>query len=1302
MRTGAWILVLSIVAVSGVVIGLDEPVAATTSLTPISPQVALDTATSGTKVGAVDGSAAAYELRIDEVPLSSDFVGLNIALTETEANDFGGFITVYSCAISRPNSAQAIFSTGVPSRTSLLTDFDADGDVCIYVYGRAHLWVEVFGYMAAGSTHTAVGPQRVLDSRASSAVTTQQAVSVTSASVPAGAMVDMKVTVVGPSASGTVTISDCSGNGTTLAAAQGVTESHPVMVAASSSREICVASTASTHLLVDVYGYDTGSTRSIYPSGPTNPSWTYNGSGFVIGWAAPANPTNIGHYRASVAGSTGEFTCDTRSAPAALTCTAPATAAALGSDRWFSTSVWAVSDVGAFGPSTSSGITGIFLEPNNPSAPTRSEALLLETDLFLTDGDLRPGVPTDLPFEAGSFEPGDWVIASLWPDLSNSADTTPPVVLGTGQVGTDGSLTMSITAPASLSAGTTWTLAVVGTTYPTGFRETVTVAAPASAGSSDGWDYVYGSPGPYDYSEFLEVYPTSDGGAYLVGQWSGDFEGMSAGTVYRLFVQYRNAAGAVQWTTSPNVGTTTTAHEVFGGVDGDDVLYLVAQGQSSMALSGSVLSFRSDGTMRTTSVGTVFGSMGTTVPQASQRFIVSPVAGVLVIESSMSTNPSAKRFDADLVQTGSVGIPAELRQQNSGGPAAEPKLVGATAADGSFWIAGWIPRPLPHMQDALGLLKVLVASDGTLSTATTIKHFGYECSSWWDIPRVTTTSVWVYGCGTYPNQSMYAFSPSDGAFLGEVSGLAATTDVMGSEMPTDGAYYSFCDPSFASCLPIGISPYIAAAATDYSPDGSLAFIEVGSGGGWPSISMSAGRVLTTWSISETGAATTWTLLSEQVIASGVEVEAVAPLDEDSVVLAGSTTVDISVRGRVVDGFSTTQRAFIDSRSINPAAGGSNSGSSTAVFTSVTPERILDTRNGVGALAGRVGALDGSATALELQVTGRGGVPAGASAVALNVTVVGGEANDFGGYVTVYPCGASKPEASNLNFVSGQTVPNSVIAPLSSSGTVCLYVYGTAHLLADVSGYFTSGFTPLTPARLLDTRQTGSRVGTLDGTGSAVTLRVAGQGGVPTTGATAVALNVTVVGGQANDFGGYVSVYPCDVAKPDVSNLNFVSGQTVPNSVIAPLLSSGDVCLYVYGTADLLVDVSGYFTSGFSSVTPSRVLDTRSGVGAAPGRVGALDGTATALELQVTGRAGVPGGASAVALNVTVVGGETNDFGGYVTVYPCDVAKPDASNLNFVSGQTVPNSVIAPLSGTGTVCLYVYGTADLLVDVSGHL
>ena len=88
---------------------------------------------------------------------------------------------------------------------------------------------------------------------------------------------------------------------------------------------------------------------------------------------------------------------------------------------------------------------------------------------------------------------------------------------------------------------------------------------------------------------------------------------------------------------------------------------------------------------------------------------------------------------------------------------------------------------------------------------------------------------------------------------------------------------------------------------------------------------------------------------------------------------------------------------------------------------------------------------------------KGGLPgSGIGAVALNVTVVEGENPAVGGgFVTVYPCG-TRPDASNVNFTPGQTIANSVIAPVSAGGDICFYVYGTAHLLADVSGYHPTG------------------------------------------------------------------------------------------------------------------------------------------------------------------------------------------------------------------------------------------------------
>ena len=375
--------------------------------------------------------------------------------------------------------------------------------------------------------------------------------------------------------------------------------------------------------------------------------------------------------------------------------------------------------------------------------------------------------------------------------------------------------------------------------------------------------------------------------------------------------------------------------------------------------------------------------------------------------------------------------------------------------------------------------------------------------------------------------------------------------------------------------------------------------------------------------------------------------------------------------------------------------------SRSTFTNLDqPVRILDTRSGA-----KVGALDGSGAAYTLQVTGVAGVPyRGVAAVSLNVTAVSTEAGNEGGYVTVYPCG-TRPDASNLNFTAGQIIPNAVIAPVSADGKVCFYVYGKAHLLADVSGWLpTGGFTALaTPQRLLNTRSAGAagKVGATNGSGTAYTLQVTGVAGVPASGVGAVAMNVTAVDTEAGDEGGYVTVYPCGT-RPDASNLNFTAGQIIPNAVVAPVSADGKVCFYVYGKAHLLADVSGWLpTGGFTALaTPQRLLNTRSA--GAVGQIGALDGSGSSYVLQVSGQGGLPtSGIGSVALNVTVVDTTASDYGGYVTVYPCGT-KPEASNLNFTSGQIVPNAVISPVSADGTVCIYVYGKAHVLVDASGYL
>ncbi len=103
------------------------------------------------------------------------------------------------------------------------------------------------------------------------------------------------------------------------------------------------------------------------------------------------------------------------------------------------------------------------------------------------------------------------------------------------------------------------------------------------------------------------------------------------------------------------------------------------------------------------------------------------------------------------------------------------------------------------------------------------------------------------------------------------------------------------------------------------------------------------------------------------------------------------------------------------------------------------------------------------------MAGRGGVPADASAVTLNVTSTG---SPGGGFVTVYPCGMPRPDTSNLNFAAGQTVANAVTSRVGVGGAVCIYNQSATHLIVDVNGYFASSanFGALDPARLLDTRR----------------------------------------------------------------------------------------------------------------------------------------------------------------------------------------------------------------------------------------
>ncbi|MGY0233287.1 PKD domain-containing protein [Longispora urticae] len=367
------------------------------------------------------------------------------------------------------------------------------------------------------------------------------------------------------------------------------------------------------------------------------------------------------------------------------------------------------------------------------------------------------------------------------------------------------------------------------------------------------------------------------------------------------------------------------------------------------------------------------------------------------------------------------------------------------------------------------------------------------------------------------------------------------------------------------------------------------------------------------------------------------------------------------------------------------------------YVPVGPVRVLDTREAIGT-AGRTPLAPGGILTLEL--ANRNGVPAGITSVTMNVTVTSPTGP---GFLSVYPHAGPTPTSSNLNWVAGQTVPNLVVASVNagkvdirnSSG-------GTVHVVADLVGYHTTGvgssFAPLGPVRALDTRDAAGR--TPVASGGTLVLPVAGLRGVPATGVTAVTMNVTVTEPTRD---GFLTVYPDGKARPNASNLNWTPGLTVPNLVVVPVVN-GKVAFHNTspGTVHVIADIVGYHSSGVGAVFrprgPYRMLDTRSGTGTWPSGAGPvapggwIDLNLSSLTYE---------GATAAILNVTVTE-PTRD--GFLTVYgDFGQPRPNASNLNWRAGQTVPNLVVVqlnPVNGTARFHNTGAGTVHVVADLVG--
>jgi hypothetical protein len=122
----------------------------------------------------------------------------------------------------------------------------------------------------------------------------------------------------------------------------------------------------------------------------------------------------------------------------------------------------------------------------------------------------------------------------------------------------------------------------------------------------------------------------------------------------------------------------------------------------------------------------------------------------------------------------------------------------------------------------------------------------------------------------------------------------------------------------------------------------------------------------------------------------------------------------------------------------------------AGFYTVSPCRVADTRGALGPLGGP--ALRGGASR-GFGVGGRCGIPVGARAVSVNVTVTQPEAP---GNVRLYPGGTPLPLVSSLNYAVGQTRANNAVVALDAAGVLNVFCdqpsTSVTHLILDVNGY----------------------------------------------------------------------------------------------------------------------------------------------------------------------------------------------------------------------------------------------------------
>jgi hypothetical protein len=349
-----------------------------------------------------------------------------------------------------------------------------------------------------------------------------------------------------------------------------------------------------------------------------------------------------------------------------------------------------------------------------------------------------------------------------------------------------------------------------------------------------------------------------------------------------------------------------------------------------------------------------------------------------------------------------------------------------------------------------------------------------------------------------------------------------------------------------------------------------------------------------------------------------------------------------------------------------------------------------------------------------------------------------------GNLAIAPAGKSSV-SSLVNFVPGRNIGNLGIVGVGVDGAIDVKLTtpkgaSRADVAIDVFGWISTSsapqrgarLNPVGPGRVLDTRTANKPLGARQ----SVAIQVRGADSlspkltdiVPNrSSVTGVLINIAAINKEPGSRNTYIAATPTPVAAgstPSTSNVNLRPGLVKAGLAIVPVGDDGRIHLFNYqGSIHLAVDVLGFLETGAPSTTragrmipleaPFRVFDTRS---AAFGNAPLGNGTAEDWSFKKFAESVTLGGVaigkqSALLGNLTGTGLRRVQASVPVTtfmvMYPGNITRPTASNINVPEGENVPNMSLlkfGPAARNGVTDPYVVqaynhaGSIHYLVDV----